>query len=173
MGFFNSLCGLISTIAHIIQCISSFVVLGITAWAARETKTLTVIFPLVVAVLTPIVDGITLGISCFTRRRRWQVLPLLLTDAVLSYLWLTAFIFLAQDFNQVSCSIHLWNHEMVCSRKYAAEAFSFIAFFTTFGAMTSEVLYAYLPKKDTPIQERKDGATNLEHNLQGAGLMNP
>ena len=48
MGFFNHLCGLISTIAHIIQCISSFVVLGITAWAARETKTLTVIFPLVV-----------------------------------------------------------------------------------------------------------------------------
>ena len=43
--------------------------------------------------------------------------------------WLTAFILLALDFNQISCSIHLWNKEMVCSRKYAAEAFSFIAAF--------------------------------------------
>lgn len=41
--------------------------------------------------------------------------------------WLTAFIFLAQNFNQVSCSVSRWNGEVVCSRKYAAEAFSFIA----------------------------------------------
>lgn len=48
MGFFKHPCGAISTIAHIIQCISSFIVLGITAWAVRGTKTLTVIFSLVV-----------------------------------------------------------------------------------------------------------------------------
>lgn len=48
MGFFKHPCGAISTIAHIIQCISSLIVLGITAWAVRGTKTLTVIFSLVV-----------------------------------------------------------------------------------------------------------------------------
>jgi hypothetical protein len=105
MGFFSHPCGIILTTAHIIQCISSLVVLGVTAWAARETKTLTVIFSLVVvylspissqydrnskylqAVLTPIVYGITLTTSCITKRYRWHVLPLLLTDAVLSYLY--------------------------------------------------------------------------------------
>ena len=54
MGFFKHSCGTLSTIAHIIQCVSSLIVLGITAWAARETKTLTVIFPLVVVHLSQI-----------------------------------------------------------------------------------------------------------------------
>ncbi|KAJ5484622.1 Integral membrane protein [Penicillium expansum] len=172
MGFFKHPCGAISTIAHIIQCISSLIVLGITAWAVRDTKTLTVIFSLVVAVLTPIVYGITLSTSCITRRRRWQVLPLLMVDAAISYLWLTAFIFLALHFNNVSCSIHLWNGEEVCSRKYTAEAFSFIAFFATFMALVFEVLYTYLPKKDTSMQEKQQNrATNLEDNLRGAGII--
>ena len=41
--------------------------------------------------------------------------------------WLTSFIFLALNFNRVSCTVHLWNNETVCSRKYSVEAFSFIA----------------------------------------------
>ncbi|CAG7938562.1 unnamed protein product [Penicillium nalgiovense] len=173
MGFFKHPCGTMSTIAHIIQCVSSLIVLGITAWAVRDTKTLTVIFPLVVAVLTPIVYGITLSTSCIARGHRWHVLPLLLTDAVISYLWLTAFIFLALKFNQVSCTVHLWNNETVCSRKYSVESFSFIAFFSTVWALGFEVLYTYLPKRDTSMQDQKNGVMNLEHNLRGAGVMTP
>lgn len=41
--------------------------------------------------------------------------------------WLTSAIFLALDFNQHSCRTIPWNGEIVCSRKYTAEAFSFIA----------------------------------------------
>lgn len=173
MDIFKHPCGAISTIAHIIQCISSLIVLGITAWAVRGTKTLTVIFSLVVAVLTPIVYGITLSTSCITRRRRWHILPLLVTDTALSYLWLTAFVFLALNFNNVSCSVHLWNRQTVCSRKYSAEAFSFIAFFATLTALAFEILYTYLPKNDTPVREKPNGVTNLEDNLRGAGVMSP
>ncbi len=40
--------GIVALIAHFIQCLSAIIVLGITAWAVRGTKTLTVIFTLVV-----------------------------------------------------------------------------------------------------------------------------
>ncbi|CAG8938571.1 unnamed protein product [Penicillium salamii] len=170
-NFYEHPYGTVSTLAHILQCISSIVVLGITAWAVRETKTLTVIFSLVIAVLTPVVNGITLSTSCIANRYRWHVLPLILTDAAISYLWLTSFIFLAENFNQVSCSVHLWNRQTVCSRKYAAEAFSFIAFFTSFGALLFEVLYLYSHRDDLPMKEKKNGHEQLEQNLQSAGVM--
>lgn len=40
--------GIVTLIAHFIQCVSALIVLGITAWAVQGTKTLTVIFALVV-----------------------------------------------------------------------------------------------------------------------------
>lgn len=60
-----------------------------------------------------------------------STLVLIKVNAHLPSSWLTAFIFLALHFNNVSCSIHLWNGEEVCSRKYTAEAFSFIALYVT------------------------------------------
>ncbi|OGM46222.1 hypothetical protein ABOM_004946 [Aspergillus bombycis] len=109
----------LSLCIHVIQCASAIIVLGITAWAVQHTKTTT-------AVLTPAIYGITLVISCVARRRKGNFLPVLAFDLAFSYLWLTAFILLARDFNHVGCRVVLWNGETVCSRKYAAEAFSFI-----------------------------------------------
>lgn len=102
LGFYEHPCGTISTIAHIIQCVSAIVILGITGWAVRETKTLTVIFSLVVvclvsrdslidfnilqAALTPIIYGVALSTSCVANRRRWHIIPLLVTDTAISYL---------------------------------------------------------------------------------------
>lgn len=40
--------GILTLVAHFIQCLSALIVLGITAWAVRGTKTLTVIFALVI-----------------------------------------------------------------------------------------------------------------------------
>ncbi|KAJ5757221.1 uncharacterized protein N7511_007403 [Penicillium nucicola] len=171
LSFFEHPCGTISTIAHIIQCISSIVVLGITAWAVVNTKTLTVIFSLVISILTPIINAIVLSTSCFANRRRWHVLPLLFSDVVISYLWLTSFIFLALEFNHVSCSVHRWNGEVVCSRKYAAEAFSFIAFFTSMSALVFEVLYLYYPKEASQPMEQRVQDERLHDNLQTAGVI--
>ncbi|OGE49902.1 hypothetical protein PENARI_c019G02713 [Penicillium arizonense] len=172
IGFYEHPCGTVSTIAHIIQCVSSIIVLGITAWAVQETKTLAVIFPLVISVLTPVLCAITLSTSCIANRRRWHVLPLLMSDAVISYLWLTSFIFLALNFNHISCSVNRWNGEVVCSRKYAAEAFSFIAFFMSMGAALFEVLYLYFRKEDTsqPMEQRAP-EERLQENLQTAGVV--
>ncbi|CAG8910182.1 unnamed protein product [Penicillium egyptiacum] len=179
MGFFRHPCGAMSTIAHILQCISSLIVLGITAWAVPETETLTVVFSLVVLHY----QRPQMACSPSASDRRSNFLPVSITissilrsivvNAHLPPSWLTAFIFLALDFNHVSCTTHLWNNETVCSRKYAVESFSFIAFFTTVWAMAFEVLYTYLPMKDASMQEKENRVMSLEHNLRGAGLMTP
>lgn len=56
-----------------------------------------------------------------------SILMFIVVNAHFPSSWLTAFIFLALKFNQVSCTVHLWNNETVCSRKYSVESFSFIA----------------------------------------------
>ncbi|KAJ5380314.1 uncharacterized protein N7496_002742 [Penicillium cataractarum] len=164
--------GIVTLVAHFVQCASAFIVLGITAWAVRGTKSLTVIFALVVSVLTPVAFALSTGVSCVTRSRKWHILPLYLTDTVLSYLWLTVFIFLAQNFNQVSCSISRWNGEMVCSRKYAAEAFSFIAFFMSLGALMFQFFYTYSYKPQFPLPGEEQRAKETLHgNLETAGVL--
>lgn len=47
-SFHNHPLGIVTLVAHFVQCVSALIVLGITAWAVRGTKTLTVIFSLVV-----------------------------------------------------------------------------------------------------------------------------
>ena len=47
-NFYSRPLGVVTLFAHILRCICAIVVLGITAWAVTETKTLTVIFSLVV-----------------------------------------------------------------------------------------------------------------------------
>ncbi|KUM60030.1 hypothetical protein ACN42_g7088 [Penicillium freii] len=102
-----------------------------------------------------------------------MIIRLLVVNTHLLSSWLTAFIFLALNFNHVSCSVHPWNRQTVCSRKYSAEAFSLIAFFATLTALAFEILYTYLPKNDTPVREKPNGVTHLENNLRGAGVMSP
>lgn len=47
-SFYHHPLGIVAYIARLIQFISAVIVLGITAWAVRDTKTLTVIYSLVV-----------------------------------------------------------------------------------------------------------------------------
>ncbi|KAB8221013.1 hypothetical protein BDV33DRAFT_171244 [Aspergillus novoparasiticus] len=167
---------ILSLCIHVIQCGSAIVVLGITAWAVQHTKTTTVIYSLVIAVLTPVVYGIALIISCLTRRRRGNFLPVLAFDIAFSYLWLTAFIFLARDFNHIGCRVLLWNGETVCSRKYAAEAFSFIAFILTLASFLVEFAFMYAAKGDTHAGEIREVGDNddlgaLSRNLRHVGVM--
>jgi len=48
VNFHHHPLGLVGWIARVVQLISSIIVLGITAWATRDTKTVTVIFTLVI-----------------------------------------------------------------------------------------------------------------------------
>ncbi|KAJ5657631.1 uncharacterized protein N7484_001280 [Penicillium longicatenatum] len=171
-SFYHHPLGIVAYIARLIQFISAIVVLGITAWAARDTKTVTVIYSLVIAALAIVILPVSITASFVLRRRTWHIFLLFATDTVLSYLWITSFIFLALDFNQINCRILRWNGETVCSRKYAAEAFSFIAFFSTLGAMILEVIYIYCRKQE-PLQAMEQGPHHeqVTQNLTNAGLL--
>jgi hypothetical protein len=74
---------------------------------------------------------------------------------IFSYLWLTAFIFSAQDYNEGSC----WaNAPSVghCSLKLANEAFLFLGFFFTLVAFIVDVLAwkARAAAATTPVVEK-------------------
>jgi hypothetical protein len=49
---------------------------------------------------------------------------------IYSYLWLTAFIFAAQDYNWRNCNLHSPGGVGKCGLKKTLEAFAFLAFFT-------------------------------------------
>ncbi|OJJ53611.1 hypothetical protein ASPSYDRAFT_1164381 [Aspergillus sydowii CBS 593.65] len=126
-GFSTSPLRIMIHVLHLIQVASAIIVLGITGWAVRGTKTLTVIYSLIIAALTPVMYLLATGTSYPGRRQKWFAVPWVICDGIISYLWLVSFVLLALNFNHQSCRISRWNGEIVCSRKYAAEAFSFIA----------------------------------------------
>ncbi|KAJ6153588.1 hypothetical protein N7470_006547 [Penicillium chermesinum] len=85
----------------------------------------------------------------------------LLIDVVFSYLWLTAFIFAAQDYdkNHFLCDARA-PPGASCSKKKANEAFIFLAFiFTFFGAFIEVAsLWAYRKENSSgPVHEKHDG----------------
>ncbi|KAE8380109.1 membrane-associating domain-containing protein [Aspergillus bertholletiae] len=82
----------------------------------------------------------------------------LLIDVVFSYLWLTAFIFAAQDYNKHNCRLGP-PPGVACSKKHANEAFIFLTFIFTFFGMFLEVLslWAYR-RENTPVREKTGGA---------------
>jgi len=67
---------------------------------------------------------------------RQHYLPL---NFIFSYLWLTAFVFAALDYNRHNC---LANSPLFgsCALKYANEAFIFLAFFFTLVAMVVDAM---------------------------------
>ncbi|KAJ5933850.1 hypothetical protein N7454_006179 [Penicillium verhagenii] len=170
-SFFGHPLGLVSNVSRFLQMFSAIVVLGITAWAVKDTKTLTVIYSLTIATVTLVLAILASTISCLMRRKPLHIFVIFTTDAVLSYLWLTAFIFLAQDFNRRSCRTDRWNGQIVCSRQYAAEAFSFIAFFATLLNLALEVAYIHQPKT-TSVDTRQgmEREQQITENLNAAGL---
>ncbi|CAI7619608.1 unnamed protein product [Penicillium pancosmium] len=161
--------GAVGWVARAVQTISSIIVLGITAWAVTDTKSLTVIFTLVTSVISIFAVACSTFTSCMSRNHRWHALVLIVTDGILSYLWLTSFIFLALDFNRISCRVNRWNGQAVCSRKYTAEAFSFIAFFMTLLGLLLEILYVYYAKPRA-VRSKEQTEQNLAQNLNEAGL---
>ncbi|KAJ5641166.1 hypothetical protein N7490_005166, partial [Penicillium lividum] len=168
-SFYHHPTGIMTYIARLMQFVSAVVVLGITAWAARDTKTVTVIYSLVIAALAVVVLPLAIATSFIIRRAPWHIFLLTLTNVCR---WITSFIFLALDFNQINCRILRWNGEAVCNRKYAAEAFSFIAFFSTLGAMVLEVIYIYCRKpKPSQAMEQTQDQEQVTQNLTNAGLL--
>lgn len=72
--------------------------------------------------------------------------------------WLTAFIFAAQDYNWLQCRFFA-PPGLACSRKYANEAFIFLAFIFTFFGMLLEILSLWSQREENPHQEKDGHAT--------------
>ncbi|KAJ5087191.1 hypothetical protein N7456_010807 [Penicillium angulare] len=83
----------------------------------------------------------------------------LLIDVIFSYLWLTSFIFAAQDYDRHSCYSHA-PPGVTCGRKKANQTFIFLAFVFTFFGMFLEVASLWAYRKENPTQtvtEKHDG----------------
>lgn len=71
--------------------------------------------------------------------------------------WLTAFIFAAQDYNWLECRFFS-PPGLACSRKYANEAFIFLAFIFTFFGMLLEILSLWSQREENPHLEKNGHA---------------
>ncbi|KAJ5118291.1 uncharacterized protein N7443_007220 [Penicillium atrosanguineum] len=141
-----------------LQWISAVIVMGLTSYFISVGPTgQHLIYQEVIAVLS-VVFFLPAFVSPFLPTALSKFV--LAIDVIFSYLWLTAFIFAAQDYNWHLCYFHS-PAGIPCGRKYANEAFMFLAFFFTFCGVFLEVaaLWAYRKgnRSVAPIHE-KNGA---------------
>ncbi|GAD97725.1 hypothetical protein AOR_1_2064 [Paecilomyces variotii No. 5] len=140
---------ILSMLAHVFQCFSAIIVLGITAWAVESSQTVTVVYALVIAVLTVVIFlGVLLG-SIWRPRSPVPFIIIAVVDTILAFLWLTAFVLLANDFSRVGCRRWRWHGHIACGREHTSEAFAFIAFFFTLLAGIFDVLAVYARVRDS------------------------
>lgn len=68
----------------------------------------------------------------------------ILLHLTFSYLWLTSFIFAAQDYDYGNCANNAPPDSGLCTEKYVLQAFAFVAFFCTFLAIPLDgLLYVF------------------------------
>ncbi|RHZ47212.1 hypothetical protein CDV55_100782 [Aspergillus turcosus] len=83
------------------------------------------------------------------------VLPI---DVIFSYLWLTAFVFAAQDYNWHDCRVNSPPGAR-CALKKANESFIFLAFIFTFFAIAIEVMNLWAAQRETSANEKHSGGS--------------
>jgi len=142
------------TATRTLQWISAVIVMGITSYFIhRDLRGEHSIYIEVISTMS-VVFFLPAFASIFKRGN--LSLAVLVIDIIFSYLWLTAFIFAAQDYN--------WHHNCTifrgasCSKNYAQEAFIFLAFFFTFTGIGLELwFYRTNRRNDTalPLHEKR------------------
>jgi len=138
------------------QWISSIIVLGIVAYFINNyDEGEHLVYEIVIAAINAWAYGVGLFFP-FIKIYKGYSVPVHL---VFSYLWLTSFIFTAQDYNWHSCSANA-PFGGKCSKKHALEAFTFLAFFFTFVAIPLDTLLyinEHYTVKVKPIMAEKNG----------------
>jgi hypothetical protein len=121
--------------SHFMQWASAVIVMGITSYYiakfsdGQHLKYEEIISTMVTAFYLPSF------VVPFLKSYRSYYLPL---DFIFSYLWLTAFIFEAQDYNEKPCSAFAPPGATDCGLKHASESFVFLAFFFTLTSLILE-----------------------------------
>ncbi|KAL2868958.1 uncharacterized protein BJX67DRAFT_379450 [Aspergillus lucknowensis] len=136
-----------------LQWISAVIVMGITSYFINKgPRGQHIIYQEVIAVLS-VVFFLPAFLSPFMPK---MLSPFVfLIDVVFSYLWLTAFIFAAQDYNENDCFLYAPPFRS-CGRKKANEAFIFLAFIFTLIGMLLELfaLWSYRREHTSPAAEK-------------------
>ncbi|KAF7713963.1 Uncharacterized protein PECH_000750 [Penicillium ucsense] len=145
------------------QWTSAVIVMGITSYFIhRGPHSTHLIYQEVIAVLS-VVFFLPAFASPFVPNSLSKFV--LAIDIVFSYLWLTAFIFAAEDYNRKACYVNS-PPGFSCNKKYANEAFIFLAFIFTFFGMFLKVagLWAYRKERSRAtragIAHEKRGSTD-------------
>ncbi|PMD18071.1 hypothetical protein NA56DRAFT_691473 [Hyaloscypha hepaticicola] len=124
-------------LSRFMQWASAAIVMGIVSYYINHyPKGEHIIYEEVIACTTLGFFLLPLALS-FTKKTTWYIVPL---DLIFSYLWLTAFIFEAEDYNWQSCSANAPSGAGSCSLKYASESFTFCAFFFTLLSMVIQMM---------------------------------
>jgi len=142
-----------------LQWCSAVIVMGLTSYFISKGPTgQHIIYQEVIAVLS-VLFFLPTFVSLFLPSALSKIV--LVIDVIFSYLWLTAFIFAAQDYNWHLCYFHA-PAGISCGRKHANEAFMFLAFFFTFCGIFLEVaaLWAYRKENQSsaPVHEKYGAA---------------
>ncbi|EEH03488.1 conserved hypothetical protein [Histoplasma capsulatum G186AR] len=150
---------------RLLQWCSAVIVMGIVAFFLhRGPKGQHLKYEIVIAVLSVafFLPGL---LSAFIPAVGKIAFPI---DIIFSYLWLTSFIFTAQDYNLGVCGLNAPPGGR-CSLKHALEAFTFLAFFGCLASAMLEIynLWAYHksrsvtahPTKEVPRQSAETEGT--------------
>ncbi|OOQ83536.1 hypothetical protein PEBR_35407 [Penicillium brasilianum] len=148
MIFSTTIARPLQLVTRFLQWSSAVIVMGLTSYFIKQgPKGQHLIYQEVIAVLS-VVFFIPAFISPFLPSALSKFV--LLIDVIFSYLWLTAFIFAAQDYNEHSCYFNA-PPGISCSRKKANEAFIFLALYVCFFlSLYSSHKYAYYPASSPP-----------------------
>lgn len=120
---------------RVIQWLSSVVVLGITSYLINVgPRGRSILYEEIIAVLS-VAFFIPGFISVFLSNPIKEFV--IFIDLVFSYLWIVAFAFAANDYNTGNCHANA-PPGIPCSKKWANEAFIFLAFIFTFFAVLLE-----------------------------------
>ncbi|KAJ5910640.1 hypothetical protein N7504_005283 [Penicillium tannophilum] len=129
MRFSTSVARPLQLALRAMQWCSAVIVLGLTSWfISQGPRGQHIIYQEVIAAFS-----VVCFIPAFISPFRPSILSktVILVDVVFSYLWLTAFIFAAEDYNWHSCYFNS-PPGISCGYKRANEAFIFLAFIMTF-----------------------------------------
>ncbi|KAE8168172.1 hypothetical protein BDV40DRAFT_294720 [Aspergillus tamarii] len=155
---------------RVIQWLSSVIVLGITSYLIHTgPRGLTIVYLEIVAVVSVVVF-LPAFVSPFLSTPVKDFV--LFVDVIFSYLWLTGFIFAAVDYNQNNCHANA-PPGVVCSVKWANEAFIFLTFIFTFFAMFLETLALWLSRRSqnasSSQHEKHDPRTSVHSDTRLPG----
>ncbi|KAF9894456.1 hypothetical protein FE257_007959 [Aspergillus nanangensis] len=142
-------------VTRVLQWASAVIVMGITSYFIhRGPRGQHLIYQEVIAVMS-VVFFIPAFISPFMPTSLGKIV--IFIDVIFSYLWLTAFIFAAQDYNLNDCFLHSPPF-LGCGKKKANEAFIFLAFIFTFFGMFLEVAGLWAYARENEPRREKHGA---------------